>query len=203
GRRFTAGPLPAEASVRGEAIQQPVAAGALQVGLAAAAVRSARGMRGVPRQHRRGVVEALAIVMADHRGALRAFGPVAAGAVVGAREGGTVRLRAGEDVVAVRRVAAAVDDLALLAEPGLLVGVVGAMQLGKVLGDHHALAVHPGAAADAILRVHGVGAPRAQVRPPRLPARANRLRKLLAMAVCACEPAEVSALAGAGAGDEE
>src|SRR4051812_23687346 len=41
-----------EASIRREAIQQAVAAGALQIGLRAAAVGAARGMRAVPRFRR-------------------------------------------------------------------------------------------------------------------------------------------------------
>src|SRR5436853_33984 len=57
-------------------------------------------MRGVPQQHRRGIVEPLAVVMADHRGAAAALGPVAAGAIVRAGEGGAVGLRTGQDVVA-------------------------------------------------------------------------------------------------------
>src|ERR1043166_1532482 len=48
-----------------EAIEQPVSARALQIVLAASAVRPARGMRGIPRQHRRRIVEALTVVVAD------------------------------------------------------------------------------------------------------------------------------------------
>src|SRR5438270_1241336 len=52
------------ASIRREAIQQPVAAGALQVGLRAAAIRAARGMRAVPRFRRLVIAQALTIGMA-------------------------------------------------------------------------------------------------------------------------------------------
>ena len=53
--------------------------------------------------------------MAEHRRALGAAPrPVAAGAVLADAEGGAVGLRPGEEIVPVRRVAAAVDDLALL-----------------------------------------------------------------------------------------
>src|SRR5262245_57612966 len=64
--------------LRGEAVEQTVAARALQVGLAAPAIRSARRVRRIPRQHRRRGVEALAVVVADHGGAGAALGPVAA-----------------------------------------------------------------------------------------------------------------------------
>src|SRR5436309_101927 len=58
--------------IRGEAIEQAVAAGAAQIGLAATAVRAARGMRRVPRFRGIVVAQALAVMMADHRGALPA-----------------------------------------------------------------------------------------------------------------------------------
>ena len=79
------------------------------------------------------VVQAdLAVVMPDHGRAVGAAGPVAAGAVVARREGGAVGLRAGEDVVAVRRIAAAGDDVALLARAqfSLFSLLFGAVQVG-------------------------------------------------------------------------
>src|SRR5437764_10946935 len=82
------------ASVRREAIEQAVAAGAAQVGLAAAAVVAARGMRGVPGFRLDGVGQAFAVDVAEHGGAAAAAGPVAAGAVLAGAEGGTVHLRA-------------------------------------------------------------------------------------------------------------
>src|SRR5258708_24976811 len=74
-------------SVHREAVQQAVAAGALEIVLAAAAARAARRVRGVPRFRCRVVAQALAVVMTEHGGALRAAGPVAAGAVFVRREG--------------------------------------------------------------------------------------------------------------------
>src|SRR5262249_49619575 len=100
--------------MRREAVEQPVAAGALEIVLAAAAVRAARRVRGVPRLRGVVVAQTLSVVMADHRRALAALRPVAAGAIVAGRERGAVGLRAGEDVVHVRGVATAVDGLALL-----------------------------------------------------------------------------------------
>src|SRR2546426_431274 len=110
--------------LRGEAVEEAVAAGALQIALAAAAVRAAGGMRRVPGLRHVVVAQALPVGVADHRPALAAVGPVAARAVVAGREGGAVRLGAGEDVVHVRRAAAAVALLALLRQRRVLGGVV-------------------------------------------------------------------------------
>src|SRR5262249_33602666 len=54
------------ALVRHEAIEQAGAAGAAQVGLAAAAVGAARGMRGIPRSRLDGIAQAVAVVMTEH-----------------------------------------------------------------------------------------------------------------------------------------
>jgi hypothetical protein len=146
-------------------------------------------------------------MVADHRGAFAALGPVAAGAVLGAREGGAVRLRAGEDVVHVGRVAAAVDRLALLAQGGLPVDpVVLAVQVSEVARDHLAPGVLPRAAADAVAGVDGGAAVRcagAEIGAPGPVAGAGRLGERLAMRVGAGDPAEIGALAGVRAGDEE
>src|SRR6266436_9136036 len=189
--------------LRGEAVEEAVAAGALQITLAAAAVRAARGMRRVPGLRHVVVAQALPVGVADHRRALTALRPVAARAIVAGREGGAVRLGAGEDVVHVRRVAAAVDLLALLRQRRVLGEVVLAVELGHVLRDDGALGVLPGAAPDAVARVDGAGPLRAQVRVPRFAARARRLRERLTGLVRAGEAAEVGALARAGAGHEK
>src|SRR5438132_2907823 len=107
------------ASVRREAVEQAVAAGALEIVLAAAAVRPARGMRRVPGLRLDRVAQAFAVDVAEHRGALGAAGPVAAGAILAGTERGAVHLRAGERVVLVgRRRAAAGNGIALLVERG-------------------------------------------------------------------------------------
>src|SRR4051794_30771764 len=98
----------------GEAIEQPVAAGAAQIALAAAAVGPTRGMRRIPRLRRRVVAQALAVDMADHRRALGAARPVLAGAILGSREGFAICGRAGQHVVTVRREADAGNDEAAL-----------------------------------------------------------------------------------------
>src|SRR5262245_37454530 len=141
--------------------------------------------------------------MTDHRRPLTALRPVATCAILASRERGAIRLTAGEDVVHVRRVAAAVDHLSLLGQRRLLGDVVLAVQLGHVFRDRLALRVLPRATPDSITCVDGPGALRAQVGVPCLAARARRLRPFLTDLVRAGEAAEVGALAGAGAGDEE
>src|SRR5712671_5809042 len=102
-----------ETLVRRETIQQAVAAGTLEVGLRAAAIRPARRMRTVPGFRRIIVAQTDAVGMTHHRRTLRAARPVLAGAIVARPECCAVRLRSREHVMAVRRIAAAVDDVAL------------------------------------------------------------------------------------------
>src|SRR6516162_9538718 len=75
----------------GEAIEQPVAAGAAQVGLATAAIGPARGMRWIPRPRCRIVAQSFAVDMANHGCALGAARPVATGAIVTGRKSATFR----------------------------------------------------------------------------------------------------------------
>ena len=110
----------------------------------------------------------------------------------------------------VRRVAAAVDDVALFGERGLLGEIVaGAVQIGDILGDHDAFRILPGALADAVARIHGrlaVGGLRREVGVPGLDstcAGARGLRQRLAMIVGAGKAAEIAAIADAVAGQEE
>src|SRR6185312_15537309 len=110
--------------------------------------------------------------------------------------------RAGEDVVAVRGVAAAVVDLALFGERGFLGQIVArAVELGDVLGDHDALGVLPRPVADTLARVHGaraLGILGREIGVPCLATGACGLRELLAVTVGPSEPAEIAALARAG-----
>src|SRR5262249_6481759 len=135
------------------------------------------------------------------------LGPVATGAILACRESAAVRLRAGQRIVIVRRHSDARHDGAALGERGLLAElVVGAVQIIDVLRDGLFLEVHPRAAANAVARVDGLAAARrlrAEIRAPGLAAGASALRERLAMTVGAFKPAEIGALAGAGAGDEE
>src|SRR5262245_40516842 len=116
-------------------------------------------MRGVPGLRRVVVAEPHAVVVPDHRRPLPALAPVAAGPVVAGREGPPIGLGSRQDVVAVRRVAAPVDGLALLVQRRLLADlVVGAVQVVHALRDRLALRVLPGTLADAVASVHGARA---------------------------------------------
>src|SRR5260370_26575869 len=193
-------------SVRRKAIKQAVAAGALEVGLRAAAVRSARRMRAVPGFRRIIVAQSDAVGMTHYRRTLRAARPVLAGAVVAGRERGAVWLRSRQHVMAVRRVATAVVDIALLAQRGLFCQAVGAVQLGDILGDHDAFRIPPRPFADAVARIRGrrsVGCLRREKGAPGLRAGAHGLRQRLAVIVGPGQTAEVAAVADANRGPEE
>ena len=114
-----------------------------------------------------------------HRGALGAAGPVPASPILARREGATIRLRAGQHVVIVRRKADAGNNGAAL---GLRVRrselVVVAVEIVDVLGDDLALEVLPRAASDAIAgidRLRAVGGLRAEDRPATSCCRRRRL----------------------------
>src|SRR5215204_3858235 len=142
--------------------------------------------------------------MTNHRGTGGALGPVAAGAILSRSKGGAVGLRAGQDVVPVRRVAAAVDHLALFAERRVLAEIIRrTMKVGDVFRDHRALGVLPRTASDAVLRIHRIRTLCGEVRLPSFAARTGSLRQSLALTVGAFEPAQIAAFAGAVAGDEE
>src|SRR5262249_46283217 len=156
------------------------------------AFRATGRMRRVPGLRRLVVAQAPAIDVSEHRSALRALGPVAAGAILACRESAAIRLRAGQRVVIVRRRADARYDSAALGQRGLLAElVVGAVQIIDVLRDGLFLEVHPRAAADAVARVNGLAATRrlrAQVSVPGFVAGTDGLCKLLAVAISAFEP---------------
>ena len=164
-------------------------------------------MRGVPRLRRVVVAQPLPVVVADHRGPIAAARPVLARLVLGCPEGRAVGLRPREDVVLVRLIAAPIDRLAFLGERRLLVQLVaGAVEVVHAPRDHLALGVLPRPAPDAIACVDArlaAGALRREIGMPRVLAGAGRLSERLAMLVGAGDAAEVRALAGADAGDEE
>src|SRR5262245_53944374 len=104
----------------------------------------------------------------------------------------------------VRLVAAAVDHLAGFGEGGLLVEVVlVAVQVVERAGNHFALRVLPGAAADTVARIDRFRTGGAEVGAPGLGGGAGSGRELLTDRIGAFEPAEIAAIAGTGAGDEE
>src|SRR5262249_53881448 len=141
--------------------------------------------------------------------------PVAAGVIGAVGEGRAIELRAGEDVVLVRRVADAFHGVALLGERGDLRQVVAAprrfervaVQVGHVLRDARVLRVVPRAGADAVGGVDGrlsAAGAGAQVRVPgAVVARAGCGRELLAVTIRPGEPAKIGPVPGANAGDEE
>src|SRR6185437_770568 len=116
-------------SIDREAIEQAIAARGAQVGLRAAAVFPARGMRRIPRMGGLVLSQALAVRVAEHGRPLRAARPILARPVLAVGESGPVRLRTGQHVVAVGLVAAAIVDLTLFGKRCLLGKVVGAVQL--------------------------------------------------------------------------
>src|SRR5262245_65095022 len=169
-------------------------------------------MRGVPGRGPCIAGRARAVVVTQHRGALVSAGPVVAGHVPEAsarRHRGAVEPRAGQDVVMVRLLGAILDRLAALVDGRVLVDVVaGRVQVLDVPRDAHALGVVPGALADAVARmddtlVAELDALRAQVGTPVALAGSRRRGELLAVGVRAGEPAEIAALAGIRAGQEE
>ena len=96
--------------------------------------------------------------MTKHGRALRAARPVPAGTILVPGEGGSVRLRTCEDVVPVRRVAAAVIDLAFFRQRGLLAKIVAAtVKLGDIFCNCHAFGIDPRAFADAVTRIFSAG----------------------------------------------
>src|SRR5438552_12566724 len=135
--------------------------------------------------------------MTELSNAFAALGPVAAGVVVAVLVSGAVRLRAGEYVVLVGRISAAVDRLPFFRQRGLLVQVVRAVKLGDILCDDDAFGVLPWTTAYAIAgidRRRALSRRRAQVRMPRAAPRARRRGERLAMLVRAREAAEVGTL---------
>ena len=144
--------------------------------------------------------------MAEHGGAFFAARPIAAGHIFGGRERAAVGLGAGEDVVHIRFVAAAVDGLAFFAQRGLFVEIVFAVQLVGIFRDDDAFGILSRPASDAVARVDGgplPGPAGAQVSAPGAVAGPGRLRERLAMFVGARQAAEIRAFSRADAGDEK
>src|SRR5436305_1371983 len=150
---------------------------------------------------------ALAVEVAEHRGAEIAAGPVVAGQVEIAAEGAAIGAGAGQHVVLVGGIADAFDDVALLGQAGLLADLVVAVQVVVAGGDDHALGVLPGALADAVAGIDGAalrGGVGAQIGVPGLAGTgAGGGRQRLAVGIRAGEAAEIAALAGTFAGYEE
>src|SRR5215468_1990452 len=164
-------------------------------------------MRGIPRVRVVVVGEAGAVGMAEHRLAEFAARPIVAGHVDVAREGAPLAIGAGQSIVPNGGVADASDDGAALGKRAVAAElVVGAVEITDVLGDDDALRVLPRTVTDAIAGVDGLGGRgfrRAEIRVPRLAARACRGRQLLTMGIRARKPAEIATLSEGRTGDEE
>src|SRR5262249_519279 len=184
--------------VRGEAVEQAVAAGAPEVVLAAAAVGPTRGMRRIPRLGRGIVAQTLAVAVADHGGALGAARPVAAGSVLPGRESPPVHLRPRKNSVRIGRVADARNHGPSLGQRHLHAEfVVVAMKIIDVLSDDLTFEILPGAPSDAIAGIDGLraaGCLGTEVRAPGLVACARPLRQGLALSIRAFQAAEIRAL---------
>ena len=157
----------------------------------------------VPR--RRVLASALAIVMANLPA--DAFRGAACPVAAGRRGGRAVEIAPGQDVVTVRRVAAAVADLTLFVQRVVLRQfVVVAMQIGDARCDLNALGVEPGPGTDAILRVHtglAVGGGRAEIRGPDAIAGAGGFGQCRAKRIGSGESADIAPLTGARTGNKE
>jgi hypothetical protein len=121
--------------VDGKAVEQPIATRAAQVGLRAAAVRTARGMRRVPRPNGFVVAWALQVGVPEHGRTFCAARPILTRHILVRREGGAVSLGARQNVMTVRPVAVATNDLALFAECRLLADSIAAVQLRDIFGN--------------------------------------------------------------------
>src|ERR1700746_1701980 len=145
--------------------------------------------------------------MTKHGAALGAARPIAAGAVFARREGATVRLRAGQQVVTVGRKTDARNHPAVLGQRGMRAKlVVVAVKVIDVLCHDLALKVLPGTAADALPRIDGwlaVGGLRAEIGAPGFGSGTGGRRQLLTVAVGALDAGKVGALAGPDAGHKE
>src|SRR5262249_28237224 len=98
-----------------------------------------------------------AVAVPEHGSAHSTRSPILTGHVVTKRKCFAVWLRAGQYVVHIWRIAAAVDHRALLSQSGLLCKHVHAVQFVEVARDQRRLGIVPGPTADAVTSIHGLG----------------------------------------------
>jgi hypothetical protein len=136
-----------------------------------------------------------------------ADGPVPASHIVTRRIGRPVELRAGQNVVLVRLIAASVDPVTFFVHRSFLVEIVAVrVQVGDVVRDLHSLSVVPRTLADAIARIHGrLGIFRAstQVGTPGAVPRSRSCSQLLAVRVGSLQSTEIGPVARSFAGNEK
>src|SRR5262245_1138444 len=137
--------------------------------------------------------------------------PIRAGVVHAVRVGAPIRLRASEDVVLVWHVADAVDDRTLLAQRELLAEGVAhtslvdriSVELGQVLTHTLTALIEPRTVADAIARVDGSRALRAEVGVPHGVAPSCGRCQWLAIGAGAGQTAVIGAVTLRNTSDEE
>src|SRR5262249_42315983 len=116
--------------------------------------------------------------------------PILTGHVVTRRKRFAVWLRAGQYVVHIGRVAAAVDQRALLSQSGVFRKHVNAVQFVEVARDQRRFGIVPRPAADAVASIHGLGGSlSAQIGVPRARACPNTGGERLAVGVGTSESA--------------
>ena len=102
-----------------------------------------------------GVTAALAVMMPKLGASFAIARPIPASPIRIACERGAVRLRAGEDVMTIGRVAAPVYDGARFRKRVRLVQpIVAAVKIGNAHGDGHAFGIVPGPPPDPIASVY-------------------------------------------------
>lgn len=189
-------------SIDGEAIEQARAAGADQIVLAAAAA----WVRRIPRS----IVGAVSIGMPELRRAGGFTRPIVAGVIHAIGVSASIRLRAGEHVMRIGRVAASIYDGALFSQRGQLDQIVAkarllgrvSVQVGQTVGNFFTLGVVPGTIANAIACVDS-GIVGAEIGMPGFAAAARRCGQRLADAVSSGKSAKIGAMPGTSTGDEE
>jgi hypothetical protein len=145
--------------------------------------------------------------MTQHRGTLGAAGPVAAGPIFAGREGAAIRLRAGESVVTIWRVADPGDHRASLRQRGLHVQlVVVAVKIIDALRDNFTLEILPRPGANAVARVDGrfaISRLAAQIGSLSLATSTGLLRQLLTIPIRSLDPAKIGTFARPSARDKK
>lgn len=188
--------------VDSEAVQVPVAAGALQIFLAAAA----RRVGGIPGS----IAATVTVVMPDLGAtlAIRRTAPVTAGMITlfPRKIGRAVILRSGQDIVFVWLFATPLDGIAVFIDRGAFDEIRADMQIIEIAGDQLSVGVVPGPDADPVtsrftarLTVGGLSA---QVGAPG-PLGTGGLRQTGTVRVGSVQPAEIGAIADTPTGDEK
>ena len=181
-------------------VEEPIATGTLQTTLAA----PARAVCRIPRG--RIGAAALAIVVTEQCAAGAAAGPVTASTIPIPGRQCAVQLRPGQNVVAVRTVAPAINNLAFFIQGCFFAEIVIPVQFVNIIGDDNAHGIMPGTRADAIASIDCyliILSLSAQISTPGTVSGANGRSQGLAISVGAGQAAQISAITGNAAGNEK